>query len=333
MPSTTLVTGATGLLGSELVRQLVGRGEEVRVLRRADSKLDLLGELSSRVDHAIGEITDRDAVADAMRGVRFAYHVAARIGYGMRSEEEAIMRTNVLGTAVVVDAALHEGVERLVHTSSVAALGKPENPESLITEETEWQESPVNSIYGKSKRLAELEVFRGIAEGLDAVMVNPCLIFGTGRPGENTREVVDRVRRGKVPGIPKGGNMVVDVTDVADGHLRAMKSGTTGARYILGSENLTWREIIETIGDVFGVQITHRSIPVGLGLTVGGIVEAAALVFRFRPLITRSNIRQSARVYRYDNSKARNELGCVFRPFRETVESIARDLSAETASA
>lgn len=322
----TLVTGATGLVGSELVKLLVSRGDTVRILRREHSKLDLLHPVANQIEHVIGDVTDRAAVEEGMRGVRYVYHVAARIGYGTKREEKEIMRVNVQGTAVVVDAALHEGVERLTHTSSIAALGKPANPEGLITEETEWIESPVNSIYGRSKRLAELEIHRGIAEGLDAVMVNPSLIFGTGREGENTREVVDRVRLGKLPGIPRGGNMVVDAVDVAEGHLKAMSTGRTGQKYILGSENLSWREIIQTIADVFGVEAPTRIIPPKLAILAASVIELAGHVFGFRPLITRSNIRQSSRTYRYDNSKSVKELGCRYRSFRETVERIAGEL-------
>ncbi len=322
----TLVTGATGLLGSEIVKLLIERGKAVRILRRETSKLDLLGPAADRVDHAIGDVNDRIAVEEAMRGVRYVYHVAARIGYGTRREEEEIMRVNVRGTAVVVNAALHEGVRRFTQTSSVAALGKPANPEGLITEKAEWVESSVNSVYGRSKRMAELEVYRGIAEGLDAVLVNPSLIFGTGREGENTREVVDRVRYGKLPGIPKGGNMVVDAVDAAEGHLKAMETGRTGEKYILGSENLTWRDIIETIADAFNVQAPTRLIPPAPALVAAGVIELAGQVFGFRPLITRSNIRQSARVYRYDNSKSKTDLGCTYRSFRQTMERIAADL-------
>ncbi len=322
----TLVTGATGLLGSEVVKLLVGRGDSVRILRREHSKLDLLNPIANDIDHVIGDVTDRPAVEEAMRGARYVYHVAARIGYGTRGEEKEIMRVNVQGTAVVVDAALHEGVERVTHTSSIAALGKPADPQGLITEQTQWKESPVNSIYGRSKWMAELEVYRGIAEGLDAVMVNPSLIFGTGRAGENTREVVDRVRRGKLPGIPQGGNMVADALDVAEGHLKAMSTGRTGEKYILGSENLSWREIIGTIADVFGVEAPTRTIPPKLAIMAASVIELAGQIFGFRPLITRSNIRQSSRTYRYDNSKSVSELGCTYRPFRETVERIAAEL-------
>ncbi|MBT8399738.1 MAG: SDR family oxidoreductase [Rhodothermia bacterium] len=322
----TLVTGATGLLGSEVVKLLIDRGHTVRILRREHSKLDLLKPVVDQIDHVIGDVTDRAAVEEAVRGARYVYHVAARIGYGTRGEEKEIMRVNAQGTAIVVDAALHEGIERLTHTSSIAALGKPANPQGLITEQTEWKESPVNSIYGRSKWMAELEVYRGIAEGLDAVIVNPSLIFGTGREGENTREVLDRVRHGKLPGIPQGGNMVVDAIDVAEGHLKAMSAGRTGEKYILGSENLSWREIIQTIADVFGVDAPTRTIPPGLAIMAAGVIELAGQILGFRPLITRSNIRQSSRIYRYDNSKSKSELGCTYRSFRETVERIAADL-------
>ena len=129
--------------------------------------------------------------------------------------------------ANVVNAALARGVERLVHTSSVAAFGRTENAEHVIDETSEWQRSRLNTEYARSKYLAEREVHRGVAEGLDAVMVNPALVFGVGRPGENTRQIAERVRDRKLPAVPSGGTNVVDVRDVADGHVRAMvRDGT-----------------------------------------------------------------------------------------------------------
>ncbi len=320
----TLVTGATGLIGSAIVRMLVARGEDVRILRREQSPLGLLGENTERVEHVVGDVTDHFTLEEAVEGVDHVYHVAALIG--TKRDFDRMLRINVGGTAAIVDAALESGVRRLVHTSSIAALGRSEHPSGVIDETAVWQESRANSAYAVSKHLSDLEVYRGIAEGLDAVMVNPSLVFGVGRAGQNTRLVIDRIRSRAIPGIPVGGNNVVDVLDVADGHLRAMERGRTGERYILGSENLMWKEIMETIADVFGVAPPRFRLHPSIATTVAAIVETLAFVFRFRPLITFENVRQAARVYRYSNEKAVRELGCTFRPFRETVERIAAAL-------
>lgn len=318
-----LVTGATGLVGSEVTRQLVAGGARVRILRRESSKLDLLGAVSDRVEHAIGDVTDPESLPEAFAGVTHVYHVAAAIDSG-RAERAMLSRINVQGTAHVVDAALRAGVTRLVHTSSMAAFGRPESPDVVVLDEsTAWTPSKYNSVYAASKYQAELEVQRGIAEGLDAVLVNPSLIFGPSRPDENTAQIVLRVRDGKLPGIPPGGTNVVDVRDVARGHLLAMERGQTGRRYFLGSENLSWKEIFETLADALGVEPPRRMLNARLAYAAGAASEAVARVFGATPLITRERARQASTRFWYSNERAVNELGLTFRPFRETAQLLA----------
>jgi dihydroflavonol-4-reductase len=321
-----LVTGATGFLGSVLVRQLLDEGETVRILRRASSSLALLGDAADRVEHAVGDVTDAAAVRRAVRGVDRVYHAAAFVGFGGAKDAAKLHAVNVGGTANVVDAALAEGVRRLVLTSSQAALGRPENPVGPIDETAEWTGSALDTAYARSKHDAELEVHRGIAEGLDAVIVNPAVIFGPGRAGENTTEIVEKVRRGRMPAAPAGGTNVVDVEDVAAGHRAAMARGETGARYFLGSENLRWKEILDTLAEAFGVPGPRVVLPPPLALLAGALSETFAAVTRSRPTLTRETARISGRFYRYDNRKAREELGVTFRPFRATAERIAAAL-------
>jgi dihydroflavonol-4-reductase len=324
-----LVTGATGFIGAELTRRLVAQGEQVRILRRASSRLDLLGDADRYVDQVVGDVTDPDSLRDAMRGIRHVYHTAAYVGMGGRSERDVLFRVNVAGTAHVVDAALAEGVERLVHTSSIAAMGRPDEETSgMIDEAAPWVESRAITEYGRSKVQSEREVYRAIAEGLDAVLVNPSLVFGVGRPGENTREMVDRVRRRRMPAFPAGGTNVVDVEDVADGHLRAMLHGRTGERYFLGSENLSWQEIFGTIAGAFGVEPPRRKVPPVVLLAAGAVAEAWSALTRTRPRLTSATARGTSRFYRFSNRKAVEELGCKFRPFEETAARMAREIGA-----
>lgn len=317
-----LVTGATGFLGSVLVRQLLAEGEAVRILRRDSSALDLLGDAAGRVEHAVGDVTEAAAVLEAMRGADRVYHTAAFVGFGGAKDAERLRAVNVGGTANVVDAALEKGVQRLVLTSSQAALGRPETPVGVIDETAEWTASKLNTAYARSKHDAELEVHRGIAEGLDAVIVNPAVIFGPGRPGENTMEIVEKARRG-IPVAPAGGTNVVDVEDVAAAHRAAMARGETGERYFLGSENLTWQEIFGTLAEAFGKAGPRIVLPPALALLAGTASEALGALTRTRPALTRETARVSSRFYRYDNRKAREQLGVTFRPFRETAERIA----------
>lgn len=325
-PGLTLVTGATGLVGAALVRQLVAAGEAVRILRRPASPLDLLGPAAERVEHALGDVTDPESVDRAVQGVARVYHAAALIDFGGPRARRRLSAVNVAGTAHVVDAARAAGVERLVHVSSIAALGRPDAPGGTIDETAEWRPSRANTAYAESKRAAELEVQRAVAEGLDAVLVNPALIFGLGRPGDGTMRLVARVRRGAVPVVPAGGTCVVDAEDVAAGMRAAMARGGTGERYVLGGENLPWREVVAVLARAFG-QAPPRRVVGGRALRAGAVLaEAAARLTRTRPTLTREQARAASETYRYSNRKAVEELGATFRPFRETAARIAEEL-------
>ena len=320
------VTGATGLLGSTLTRSLVESGEDVRIYRRASSKLDLLEDISRSVEHVVGDLNDTNTLRDAMAGIDRAYHVAGYVAFGGRFDKAQLMRVNVDGTASVVNAALENNVQRLVHTSSMASFGRPERTDGIITEQTEWHRSKANSVYAHSKYLSELEIHRGIAEGLDALIVNPALLFGVGREGENTQRIVDRVRTGRLPAIPSGGTNVVDVLDVSTGMIRAMDQGRTGQRYFLGSENLSWARIIHTLADAFGRRSPKWTLPGPPALALAYASEGWSRLTRSKPLITIENARSLSRFYQYSNRKAVEELGCSFRSFELTARRISRAL-------
>lgn len=318
-----LVTGATGLLGAALTRDLVARGQTVRILRRPTSTLDLLGDAADRVEHAVGDVTNALDVEAAMADVRHVYHAAGLVRFGGPRQEEQLWTVNVQGTAHVVDAALAHGVERLVHISSIAALGRPEPSDVVIDEAIPWVPSRANTAYARSKHDAGLEVFRGCAEGLDAVVVSPAVLFGVGRSGENTWRLVERLRDGKLPAYPAGGTCVVDVLDLVDGLRRALDRGRTGERYLLGGDNLSWQAIFDTLADALGVEAPTRRLPPALGVAAGTIAEGWARLTGADVPLTRALARSSARTYRYSNAKAVAELGCTFRPFAETAARLA----------
>ncbi|NBB99435.1 MAG: NAD-dependent epimerase/dehydratase family protein [Bacteroidetes bacterium] len=322
----TLVTGATGLLGATLTRALVTRGADVRILRRPTSPLHLLDDVAGAVEHVEGDITDALSVREAMRGIRRVYHVAALIRFGGRADRQALRAVNVRGTAHVVNAALAEGLDRLAHVSSMAALGRPVHGDGLVDESHPWTHTAERSVYAVSKRDSELEVHRGIAEGLDAVIVNPALIFGPGRSGENTQRMVEAVREERVPAVPPGGTNVVDVRDVAHGLIRAMHLGPTGTRYFLGSENLSFQEIFETLAVALGVAPPQRHAPALLVHGAAAVAEGVATLTGTRPLLSREQARSATTMVRYSNRKARTELECTFRPFRETARWLAERL-------
>ena len=316
-----LVTGATGFVGSALARRLVEAGEPVRILRRAGSRLDLLGDASDHVEHAIGDVTDVESVVRATEGAETVFHVAAVIAFGRRASAQ-LREVNVQGTANVVNAALDAGVGRLVHTSSIAALGRPAKA-TVLDESAAWTPSPYNTAYARSKRDAEREVQRGVAEGLDAVVVNPALVWGPGRSGEGTMAIAERLAAGRLPLAPPGTTSVVDVRDVLSGLVAARDRGQSGERYLLSAETLPWTEILARLADALGVEPPSRTAP-GWLLSLGGALgEAAAAVARAEPALTRETARAARARVGYDGSRAERELGVRYRPFPETAAALA----------
>lgn len=323
-----LVTGATGFIGAVLTRQLVSRGCDVRIFRRENSSLDLLGRVADEVEHAVGDVAFARSLYDAMEGVDRVYHVAAKVSFSER-DREALHRVNVDGTANVVNAALKSGIDRLVHTSSIAALGRPQSIDTTIDETTAWDDAPHRTAYACSKRQAELEVHRGIAEGLDAVIVNPSLVFGVGNAGTNTRRIVDAVRSGWAIAVPRGGTNVVDVRDVAAGHRKAMQHGKSGRRYLLGGENRSWEAIATLLARAFNVAPPRYTLPEVVLQTGSMLAGSVAWLTRTQPFLTRATARTASRTYRYDNDRACEELGCTFRSFEDTARHIANHLQTE----
>lgn len=318
-----LVTGASGLVGSNLVRRLLADGREVRGLVRPGSRLDLLEGVRDRVQVCEGDLLDPEALSEAMEGVTHVFHCAAYVGFPGPRGAEALHLVNVVGTAHVVNAALRAGVLRLVHTSSVAALGRPERETGCLDESAAWSSSKYNTAYGRSKYLAELEIARGVAEGLDAIIVNPCLVFGRALPGENTWAIVERVRAGRMPGYPVGGTNVVDVEDLVEGHLLAMEKGICGERYVLAGEFLRWKDILTTLAVAADVAPPARRLAPGLLSTVGLLSEWVSRMIGSTPRMTRESARVSSRSTCFDSSRARTELGWTHRPFRDTAARLA----------
>ena len=324
-PRPVLVTGATGFVGSAVVRHLLADGVAVRILRRASSPLDQLGPDADRVEHAVGDVTDAESVREAARGVQAVFHVAGIVALGAASRAR-VWAVNAAGTTHTVDAALAEGVESFVHTLSIAALGRPETPGAVIDETAVWTRSKANTAYAESKRAAEREAFRGAAEGMHTVVVSPALVFGPGRPDEGTNAVVERLRRGRVPAAPLGGTSVVDVEDVAAGTIAAWRRGASGERYILAGEALLWTEILAVLARALGVDAPRRVAPAWALWAAGALSEAVQALGGPDAGLSREAARTSSGVFAYSAAKAERDLGAQFRPFAETAARVAAAL-------
>jgi dihydroflavonol-4-reductase len=322
------LTGATGFLGSNIARVLLEAGHQVRAIRRSSSKMDLIGKHADEITWIEGDVLDPESLEEGMQSAHAVVHAAAFLGFEGKKSEEQLMAVNVGGTANVVDAAILAGIKRIVHVSSVAALGRSETDNGCRDESSEWSDSPMNTGYALSKHLAEMEIHRGIAMGIDAVMVNPSLVMGVGRPSENTMQIADRLVKGGIPFVPKGGTNVVDVRDVAVACMRAFESGKTGERYILAGYNLMWEDILATMSSNLGVKPPTRTLPTWIMMSAAALFEFGAFLARRRGVITRETIRLSMSISCYDNARSVQELGCTYRPFAETAQWIAEEYRA-----
>lgn len=317
------ITGATGFLGSVIARQLLSEGIEVCAIRRQHSSMDLVADIQDQVQWFEGDVLDPDSLEQSMAGVDGVFHCAAFLGFEGKNSEAQLMSVNVTGTANVIDAALACSIPRLLHVSSIAALGRAENQDDTLNEETVWKRSAMNTSYAISKHEGELEVYRGIALGLDAVIVNPSLVMGPGRLGENTMQIAEKLLNHSIPVLPPGATNVVDVEDVAAGAIQAFHKGRTAERYVLSGHNLLWRDIIGTLAAALQVKPPSLRVSRRVMIFVATVMEFAAKLVGSHALLTRETARLSMSISRYDNSKAIGELGCEFRPFDETAARIA----------
>jgi dihydroflavonol-4-reductase len=310
MPS-TLVTGATGFVGSHVARALVARGDDVRVTVRATSNLDALAGLDVRT--TIADLTDRRAVRRALKDVSRVFHVAGSTN--LRASEEALFEANVVATRVVLEECLRAGVERVVHTSSTAAVG-PAPKGGTADERTLWR-GGLGIPYADAKHEAEVEALRIAARGLPVVVVCPAYVLGRGDLGRSSTELVRRFMLRRIPAYVEGAINVVDVEDVAAGMLLADAAGVPGERYILGNRNYTWDRLFADLARLSGVEAPAVRLSKTAALAL-----AEALVRAPGPTpITPDEVRSAAHWWTYRSSKARRELGWTTRAHEETVEA------------
>jgi dihydroflavonol-4-reductase len=302
---TTLVTGASGFIGSHLTRLLVQHGHRVRALVRPTSRVDALQGLS--VDIVRGDLRDRAALDAAIRGAAWVFHVAADYRLWARDPGE-IYDNNVGGTRCLLDACRAAGVERLIYTSSVATLAPPRG-RSLVDERTVGQLDEMAGAYKRSKLLAEQLVLEAASNAVPAVVVNPTTPVGPGdwKPTPTGRIIVDFLR-GRMPAYVDTGLNLVPVEDVAAGHLLAGQRGCVGERYILGARNMTLKEIFDALAAVSGRPAPKIRIPLTLAFAIGSASEALARFTDREPRVPLDGVRMARRPMFVDGSKARREL-------------------------
>jgi dihydroflavonol-4-reductase len=297
---TTLVTGATGLVGSHVARLLVQRGDSVRALVRERSPLDELDGLDVELVH--GDVLDRRSVRRAMAGVQRVFHVAGVTS--LRASADNVFAVNVGGTRIVLEEALRAGVARVVHTSSVAAVG-PATRGSTADEDQVFRAGRYGLPYVNAKHEAELEAMRMAAHGLPVVVVNPAHVFGAGDRHRSSTELVRRFLRGQIPAYVDGALNVVDADDVARGHLLADERGEVGERYILGNRNFTLDRLFADLARLSGVEPPALKLPLTAALALARAAELAP----GRPAVTTVEVRASSLWWAFRSTKAKRELG------------------------
>lgn len=301
-----LVTGGNGFVGCHVVRALLARGDRVRVLARENADLSALTGL--RVEIARGDLRNFDSVARAVSGCSEVFHVAA--DYRLWLTDPAPMyATNVEGTRHVIRAAISAGVSRIVHTSTVGALGIPHG--GVGREDTPTSLADMPGHYKRSKYIAEQAALEAARAGAPVVIVNPSTPIGAldFKPTPTGRIIADFLNR-RMPAYVDTGLNIVDVSDVARGHLLAAESGRIGEKYILGGENLTLKEFLERLATISRLPAPKVKIPyaVALGFALGA--EAVArTVTRRAPRASVTEVRMARKRMFFDSSKARAELG------------------------
>jgi dihydroflavonol-4-reductase len=301
-----LVTGATGFVGGAVARALVQRGIEVRVMARAGADLQNLQGLT--VERVEGDLRDQGSLRHALTGCRQLYHIAAH--YALWARDPSIFYdVNVTGTKTLLEAARDVGTERIVYCSTIGAIGIP--PEGgLGTEETPVVFEQMAGHYKRSKYLAEQEVLKLARAGLPVVIVNPSAPVGIGdvKPTPTGQVIVDFMK-GRMPAYIETGMNIVDVDDVATGHLLAMEKGRIGERYILGSANLMLREVLEILSRLTGVNAPTIKLPRVAILPLAYLNQWMANLTGQPPRIPLEGVKMAKYKMHYDCSKAIRELG------------------------
>lgn len=318
-----LITGATGFLGSELAKQLLDAGENIRCTKRTSSVIpQLLVPYADKIEWVDADLLDIFALEDALQNITQVYNCAAWVSL-KQADKQPMIRTNVTGTANLVNLCLEKGI-RLVHVSSIAAIGQAKPGES-ITEEHHLDASAENDGYALSKLESEMEVWRGIAEGLDAVIVNPSLIIGANAGTAGSGQLFETVRKG-LKFYTTGTAGFVDVEDVAKCMIALMDSNITAERYIISAENREFKQMVTEIAQCFNLQPPST-------LAKDWMMEiawrGAAFVSLFTgksPAIDKIAAQSASMTKNFDNSKIKQAVAIDFKPISQTIIEVCKRL-------
>ncbi len=314
-----LVTGATGFLGSELVKQLLEKGFAVRAIKRENSIVpDILKE-KTNLDWVNADVLDYFSLEEAFKGIKKVYHCAAFISFNP-ADKKKLQKINVEGTANVVNLCMEQDVEKLVHVSSVAAIGEAK-PGQLTSEKNHWEFNGNQHQYAISKHESEMEVWRGIAEGLNAVIVNPSVIIGKNSGIKGSRQLFETVKKG-LKFYTDGSIGLVDVEDVTKCMIALMESEITGQNFIINAENWSYKDFFTTIASNFKISPPAiEAHPWMLGLAWRG-AKLASLITGKDYGLTKATARSACKKHDYSNKKITQAIGVEFKPIKTSIQEI-----------
>jgi len=321
------VTGGTGFLGSHLLFHLLKIGKKVRAIKRADSNFYLLSNVFSfytedtqkylsKIEWVEGDLLDIYSLDKALNEVSEVYHAAAIVSFDS-SYRKKMMKANVEGTANLINAALDKDIKKICHVSSIAAIGRAEN-DKVIDENVVWKTSKKNSNYAISKYGAEREVWRGIEEGLNAVIINPSVILGPRELNRGIGSLISMVRNG-FKFCTTGVNGFVDVRDVAESMIRLMESDIYNERFIVSADNLTYKQILDWIAEYLEMPGPKYKATPYISEIAWRLEYIKGLFTNKKPFITKETARTANNTYYYSSDKLIRALDFKFLPVRQTI--------------
>jgi len=317
-----LITGATGFLGAELTHQLTATGLKVRAIKRASSKIPALLSGNQSIEWITADINEFSDLEDAFEGITKVYHCAGLVSFDPKDKLKLI-RVNIEGTSNVVNLCVEHDA-RLVHVSSVAALGEAKKG-AAITEEDFWEYNPHVHTYAISKYEGEMEVWRGMAEGLEAVIVNPSVIIGPSAGYDGSGALFKVVRKG-LSFYTKGATGLVDVADVAKSMILLMDSEIRGERFTITAENMPFRTLFSEIAAGFGLKAPEKEAkPWMLGIAWRAAKLATFLTGKSFG-ITSDTASSSITTSEYSNEKIKNTIGINFKPLDQSIREVCAAL-------
>jgi len=317
-----LVTGATGFLGSELISQLLQQGKKLRALKRDGSFIPASLAGNPLIEWLVADINDTATLEDIFEGVTQVYHCAALVSFDPKDKKE-LLKVNIEGTSNIVNLCVEHNA-RLIHVSSVAALGEPKKGK-MITEDDYWEyDSKVHS-YAISKYEGEMEVWRGIAEGLDAVIVNPSVIIGKNAGFTGSGAIFKLVKDG-LSYYTKGATGIVDVADVAKSMISLMDSEITGERFTISSENYHYQQFFTEIAKGFGVKAPAKEAKAWMMGIAWRAAKVASMFTGKAAALTSDAARSSLNVSLYSNEKIKNTIDITFKPLQQSILEVCAGL-------